>query len=218
MDTDGYKVPTLNLIKRESENQPKEIMDTVIQQNERMIIDTVSKIDEQIAMLDNRLDLVLEKHEKDFLGAYRYHMVKVQSELTELKGRANEKQLQQKQDERIQKLEQDLSQYKGDCLKIMKYVAQQKQMIGDLTLKRREMREDEHFLAEQLMEFKVQSYKMKLNLADTHNQCKELTAQNQSAQEELEAIVRNSVDYMSSMHSQPIPYTQDSTLLPDQSL
>ena len=46
MDTDGYKVPTLNLIKRESENQPKEIMDTVIQQNERMIIDTVSKIDE----------------------------------------------------------------------------------------------------------------------------------------------------------------------------
>ena len=44
-------------------------------------------------MLDNRLDLVLEKHEKDFLSAYRYHMVKVQSELTELKGRANEKQL-----------------------------------------------------------------------------------------------------------------------------
>ncbi len=42
-------------------------------------------------------------------------------------------------------------------------------MIGDLTLKRNEMREDEQFLTEQLMEFKVQSYKMKLNLADTHN-------------------------------------------------
>lgn len=74
-----------------------------------MIIDTVNKIDEQIAMLDNRLDLVLEKHEKDFLGAYRYHMVKVQAELTELKSRANEGKLQQKQDERIQKLEHDLS-------------------------------------------------------------------------------------------------------------
>jgi hypothetical protein len=46
MDTDGYKVPPLTLLKRDSENQPKEIVDTVMQQNERMIIDTVSKIDE----------------------------------------------------------------------------------------------------------------------------------------------------------------------------
>ena len=105
METDGYKVPPLTLIKRDSESFP---VDTVIQQNERLIIDTVTKIDEQIAMLDNRLDLVLEKHEKDFLGAYRYHMVKVQAELTELKSRANEGKLQQKQDERIQKLEHDL--------------------------------------------------------------------------------------------------------------
>jgi len=31
------------------------------------------------------------------------------------------------------------------------------------------MREDEQFLNEQLMEFKVQSYKMKMNLANVHN-------------------------------------------------
>lgn len=45
----------------------------------------IDKLDNQIVQLDNRLDMVLEKHEKDFLSAYRFHMVKVQQELTELK-------------------------------------------------------------------------------------------------------------------------------------
>ncbi len=45
-------------------------------------------------MLDNRLDMVLENHEKDFLSAYRLHMIRVQQELTELKTRGTEAQLQ----------------------------------------------------------------------------------------------------------------------------
>jgi len=91
METDGYKVPILSIAKRDSEDGVN--ANSVIQQNERAIIDTINKIDEQITMLDNRLDLVLEKHEKDFLSAYRFHMVKVQAELTELKSRANEGKL-----------------------------------------------------------------------------------------------------------------------------
>jgi len=91
METDGYKVPILSLGKRDSEDGVNAT--SAIQQNERAIIDTINKIDEQITMLDNRLDLVLEKHEKDFLSAYRFHMVKVQAELTELKSRANEGKL-----------------------------------------------------------------------------------------------------------------------------
>ena len=40
------------------------------------------KIDEQIVDLDQKLDHVLEKHEKDFLKAYRVQMLKVQDELS----------------------------------------------------------------------------------------------------------------------------------------
>lgn len=40
------------------------------------------KIDEQITDLDQKLDHVLEKHEKDFLKAYRVQMLKVQDELS----------------------------------------------------------------------------------------------------------------------------------------
>lgn len=51
------------------------------------------KIDEEIVDLDTKLDNVLEKHEKDFLKAYRVQMLKVQDELSALRQRANEKEL-----------------------------------------------------------------------------------------------------------------------------
>ena len=35
----------------------------------------------EIGSLDEKLDTVLEKNEKDFLMAYRFHMLKVQNEL-----------------------------------------------------------------------------------------------------------------------------------------
>ena len=34
-------------------------------------------IDETVQQLDDKLEEILEKHEKDFLTAYRYHMLKV---------------------------------------------------------------------------------------------------------------------------------------------
>jgi hypothetical protein len=52
-------------------------------------VELTDKIDSEIYQLDNRLDLVLEKHETDFLAAYRYHMLKVQGELTDLKNHGN---------------------------------------------------------------------------------------------------------------------------------
>ena len=75
--------------------------------------------------MDTRLDLVLEKHERDFLSAYRFHMVQVQAELTALKGKGNEKELQKKQDRKISQLEGDTNALKADCLALMKYCAMQ---------------------------------------------------------------------------------------------
>lgn len=53
--------------------------------NDQKIIFLTNQIDEQITDLDEKLDHVLEKHEKDFLKAYRFHMLKVQEELSTLK-------------------------------------------------------------------------------------------------------------------------------------
>lgn len=101
------------------------------------------QINTQITDLDMKLDDVLAKHEKDFLKAYRFHMLKVQEELSTLKQRANEKELKNKQDKKITALEQEISKYRDDCSSIMKYCQMQKQLIADYTLRRRELREDE---------------------------------------------------------------------------
>ena len=93
-------------------------------------------------MLDNRLDMVLEKHEKDFLSAYRIHMLKVQQELTKLKTRGTEAQLQAKQEKRIAQLELELNEYRQDCVNIQKFCNMQNQMIKELTHKQKELQDD----------------------------------------------------------------------------
>ena len=42
-----------------------------------LIADDLKAVNEEIVNLDERLDEVLEKNEKDFLMAYRFHMLKV---------------------------------------------------------------------------------------------------------------------------------------------
>ena len=46
-------------------------------ENDEKIEFLARKIDDQITDLDTKLDRVLEKHEKDFLKAYRVQMLKV---------------------------------------------------------------------------------------------------------------------------------------------
>jgi hypothetical protein len=49
---------------------------TVAEVQERISL-TQGNIDTEIEGLDQKLDTVLEKNEKDFLTAYRFHMLKV---------------------------------------------------------------------------------------------------------------------------------------------
>jgi len=69
--------------------------------DERKIVALVSSIDLEVTGLDNLMDVVLEDHEKNFLSAYRKHMIAVQKELTDLKQKGTETELQLKQDKRI---------------------------------------------------------------------------------------------------------------------
>mmetsp|Transcript_994 Transcript_994/g.1194 ORF Transcript_994/g.1194 Transcript_994/m.1194 type:complete len:102 (+) Transcript_994:150-455(+) len=64
-------------------------------------------IDTTIENLDAKLDTVLEKNEKDFLTAYRFHMLKVQNELMQLKKKANETELKTLQDTKLAELDKE---------------------------------------------------------------------------------------------------------------
>jgi hypothetical protein len=55
-----------------------------------------NEIDDEVIRLDNRMDMVLEQHERDFLSAYRKHMIEVQQELNQLKAKGTDAELQLK--------------------------------------------------------------------------------------------------------------------------
>ena len=114
--------------------------------------------------MDTKLDNVLERHEKDFLKAYRVQMLKVQDELSQLRQRANEKELQSKQEKKITALEQEIAKYRNDCESIMKYCSMQKQLIGDYTLRRRELREDEIYMETEVTQGKLDHVKLRIAL------------------------------------------------------
>ena len=164
-------------------------------ENEKRILALVNSIDKEVVMLDNRMDVQLEQHEKDFLAAYRKHMIAVQKELTDLKNKGTETELQLKQDKKIAHLEKQINQYKEDCTNIMKYCRLQQKVLTQLKTEQRALADDDTFLGEQINESKIDTYNLKVKLADIHNQCKEQNNQNVLVQDELQNLIQQSEEY-----------------------
>ena len=67
----------------------------------------------------------------------------------------------------------------------MKYCQMQKQLIGDYTLRRRELREDEIYMESEVTQSKVDKIKLKLALNEEQNKCEAINFANASASETL---------------------------------
>ena len=67
----------------------------------------------------------------------------------------------------------------------MKYCSMQKQLIGDYTLRRRELREDEVYMETEVTQSKVDRIKLKLSLGEEQNSCEAINFANASASEVL---------------------------------
>jgi len=63
-----------------------------------------------------------------------------------------------------------------------------------LNLKQRELRDDEQFLDEEIMEGKIENYNLKVKLAEAHNACKAQTTINGLAQDEIDNLLNKSVE------------------------
>ncbi len=91
---------------------------------------TYNELQNLISELDTKFDRVLERHEKDFLSAYRGHMIKVQKELNYLRRKAKEQEIKLKKDERINNLQKSLDWFRKAALKLGKTCEYQKKEIG----------------------------------------------------------------------------------------
>ena len=67
----------------------------------------------------------------------------------------------------------------------MKYCGMQKQLIGDYTLRRRELREDEVYMETEVTQSKVDRIKLKIQLAEEQDKCEAINFANANASEAL---------------------------------
>ncbi|CDW88794.1 UNKNOWN [Stylonychia lemnae] len=144
-----------------------------------------TKINSQITDLDNRLDSILEKHEKDFLTAYRYHMLKVQKELVTMKQKANENELKTQQESRINDLEKETNKYRSLCVQLRQKCDQQEKRLEQLRQFIDELEDDRKFLDYEIRDSRLQNKMLKITLSKQHNQCEEINILNQTTREEI---------------------------------
>ncbi|CAI2367398.1 unnamed protein product [Moneuplotes crassus] len=133
----------------------KERLQQIIDPNSRkssfeVSLKRVSEIQEQmnglVEHLDSKMDSVLEKREKEFLSAYQSHMIEVQNELLHLKRKANEKELQLQQDDKILSLEQELAWIRQETMKVREEIDNQEVIIKDYKQEQQELFDDSRFL------------------------------------------------------------------------
>lgn len=154
-----------------------EIRDRIQQVNEA--------IDQTIAELDRSLDQVLENNEKDFLMAYRFHMLKVQNELMALKKKAGETELKAIQDAKLNELEGQLRAIQQQCMESRKECDVQERAIKTLAFEKQVMIDEEKFLDFEIRDGKEQNATLKLDLSKRLAELDEQSAGNEQARQQL---------------------------------
>lgn len=125
-------------------------IDPVAEGNLKEIVERIDRtgadINDVITGLDRDLDRVLEKNERDFLTAYRFHMLKVQSELMQLKKKANDTELKTLQDSKLAELDKEQHRFQRECMEVRKHCDDQEKNIKKQEFKLRILSEDQEFL------------------------------------------------------------------------
>lgn len=86
--------------------------------------DIHGKIHTVLDNFDEHLDNILERNEKDFLTAYRGHMLKVQKELEYFKAKTSEQEFRLKMDDHVQTIEKSLEWFRAEALNLGKQMNQ----------------------------------------------------------------------------------------------
>lgn len=160
-------------------------MENNVKETQNRIETLKADINDEIVNLDEQLDDVLEKNEKDFLMAYRFHMLKVQTELMQLKKKANETELKTLQDAKLAELNKEMHRFQVDCMEVRRYCDDQEKKVKALDFQKGILEEDQEFLDFELRDGREQNAVLKLALAKNLAILDEQSFENENARESL---------------------------------
>ncbi|TNV74000.1 hypothetical protein FGO68_gene15745 [Halteria grandinella] len=128
-----------------------------LQQNLDRLVDIYGSCQQLLGDYDRKLIKVVEKHEHDFLNAYKTHMSKVERELISLKAKAADQEQRLAKDERILKLQEGLGWFKDEVDRLTKMREDNFNSIDMLSTKVQTMLAEKRFMEEQVKASKRQN-------------------------------------------------------------
>ncbi|KAL4499123.1 hypothetical protein ABPG72_017025 [Tetrahymena utriculariae] len=95
------------------------------------ISEAYSQLNNMVEFLEEKVDGVIERHEAEFLLAYKNHMIKIRKELQEMKNRMDEQDKKLKAGDKMDQLEKQLSWFREESLKLYEKLGQKDKSITD---------------------------------------------------------------------------------------
>ena len=127
------------------------------------ILEYSKGLETHVSKLDSHIDSVLQRHEQDFLNAFKCQMFSLYGQLKELKKKNDENEIKLKRDEQINKLQKSLEWFREEAIKNGESTAMFKKEADKWKAKAESLQDDRNFLETQLKNAKR---KMKLMMIE----------------------------------------------------
>ncbi|EAS06159.1 myosin heavy chain, putative (macronuclear) [Tetrahymena thermophila SB210] len=122
--------------------------------------------------LEGKLDTVVERHEAEFLFAYRNHMSKIKQEMVDMKKQAEEQEKRLNDNDRVAGLERQIVWLRDECLALYKIIGKKKDDLACRERTIRDLQRDNQHLQNQIKELmkKNKLLQMKIPIQGITNQ------------------------------------------------
>ena len=104
----------------------------------------------QVDMLDTHIVTVLQKHEQDFLNAFKCQMFNLYGQLKELKKKNDENEIRLKRDEQLNTVQKSLDWFRNEAIKLGESTQFYKKEADKWKAKAESLQDDRNFLENQL--------------------------------------------------------------------
>ncbi|CAG9328851.1 unnamed protein product [Blepharisma stoltei] len=146
-DESPLRLPSLTLDRAFLTELGKQSKDS---NNQDKISEYYSAIKSQISTLDTHIDGVLQRHEQDFLNAFKCQMYNLYAQLKELKKKTDENELKIKRDEQINRLQKSMEWFREEAVKLGESAQFYKKEADKWKAKAESLEDDRKFLETQL--------------------------------------------------------------------
>jgi len=128
------------------------------------IYDYHDKLNGLVDQMDNKIKVLLNENQTNFLMAYKEQMMHIQKELKILKKKVDEETYKRKNNERMNILEQERDWFRAEAIRLDKVCKEQQKTLQEVKFKLKQVSEDKSYFEEFVLSAKKENKALKEEL------------------------------------------------------